>query len=175
MKAIHNSKVEVSGFKLVGNYKLKYNFESNSQQSERKPKNYLTNKALAKLVSERNGFVYENVKEVLDDLSDIIYEQIISGNRVYLPKIGSIHLGIKPPYKTNINLKGLGGELKEHFVEPRFDLRFFRNEETSFFLKQREVTEEELDRIYYDDLTKTKTSMLYLYGILPSVTYNFSF
>lgn len=125
-------------------------------QSERKPKNYLTNKALAKLVSERNGFVYENVKEVLDDLSDIIYEQIISGNRVYLPKIGSIHLGIKPPYKTNINLKGLGGELKEHFVEPRFDLRFFRNEETSFFLKQREVTEEELDRIYYDDLTKTK-------------------
>lgn len=125
-------------------------------QSERKPKNYLTNKALAKLVSERNGFVYENVKEVLDDLSDIIYEQIISGNRVYLPKIGSIHLGIKPPYKTNINLKGLGGELKEHFVKPRFDLRFFRNEETSFFLKQREVTEEELDRVYYDDLTKTK-------------------
>ena len=25
------------------------------------------------------------------------------------------------------------------------------------------------------DLAKTKTSMLYLYGILPSVTYNFSF
>lgn len=123
---------------------------------ERKPKNYLTNKALAKLVSERNGFLYENVKEVLDDFSDIVYEQIISGNRVYIPKIGSIYVGIKPPYRANVNLKGLGGVLKEHFVEPRFDLRFNRNEETTFFLKQREVTEEELDSIYYEDLTNLK-------------------
>lgn len=125
-------------------------------QSERKPRTYLTNKSLAKLVSQKNGFVYENVKEVLDDLSEVIYDQIISGNRVYFPRIGSIYLTIKPPYKTNINLKGLGGKLKEHFVEPRFDLRFYRHEETLFFLKQREVTEEELDKIYYDSLTKSK-------------------
>jgi len=125
-------------------------------QSERKPRNYLTNNSLAQLVSERNGFVYENVKEVLDDLSAIMYEQIISGNRVYLPRIGSIYLTVKPPYKTNINLKGLGGKLQEHFVAPRFDIRFYRNEESLLFLKQREVTEQELDKIYYDGLTTKK-------------------
>lgn len=125
-------------------------------QSERKPKTYLTNHTLAQMVSERNGFIYENVREVIDDLTDIMWDQILLGRRVYLPKMGSLYLGIKPPYKTNINLKGLSGKLEEHFVAPRFDLKFYRNEEVLFFLKQREVKEEELEKIYYDSVTKTK-------------------
>ena len=123
-------------------------------QSERKPKTYLTTHTLSQLVSERNGFIYENVREVVDDLTEIIWDQILLGNRVYFPKMGSLYLAVKPPYKTNINLKGLGGVLKEHFVAPRYDLRFYRSEEALFFLKQREVPEEELDKIYYDGLTK---------------------
>lgn len=123
-------------------------------QSERKPKTYLTNYTLSLLVSQRNGFIIDNVREVIDDLTEIIWEQILLGNRVYLPKMGSLYLAVKPPYKTNINLKGLGGELKEHYVAPRYDLRFYRSEEALFFLKQREVTEEELRKIYYDGITK---------------------
>lgn len=119
-------------------------------QSERKPKTYLTNHTLAQLVSDRNGFMYDNVREVIDDLTDIMWDQILLGRRVYLPKMGSLYLGIKPPYKTNINLKGLGGKLQEHLVAPRYDLKFYRNEEVLFFLKQKEVPEEELDKIYYD-------------------------
>lgn len=122
--------------------------------SERRPRTYLTVHTLSQLVSERNGFIYDNVREVVDDLTAIIWDQILLGNRISLPKMGSLYLAVKPPYRTNINLKGLGGVLKEHFVAPRYDLRFYRSEEALFLLKQREVTEEELDRIYYDGITK---------------------
>jgi nucleoid DNA-binding protein len=117
--------------------------------SERRPKTFLTTHSLSKLVSERNGFVYDNVKEVLDDMAEIMWDQILMGNRIYFPKIGSLYLSIKPPYRTNINLKGLGGVLKEHFVAPRYEVKFYRNEGSLFFLKQGEVTEEHLDKIYY--------------------------
>lgn len=122
--------------------------------SERRPRTYLTVHTLSQLVSERNGFIYDNVREVVDDLTAIIWDQILLGNRISLPKMGSLYLAVKPPYRTNINLKGLGGVLKEHFVAPRYDLRFYRSEEALFLLKQREVTEEELDKIYYDGITK---------------------
>lgn len=117
-------------------------------QPEKKPRNYITNHSLSQLVSNRNGFIYDNVREVVDDLMDVIWEEVLKGNRVFLPKIGSVFLTIRSPYKTNINLIGLGGKLKEHYVAPRYELRFFRCEESLFFLKEREVTEEDLRKSY---------------------------
>lgn len=127
-------------------------------QSEKRPRNYITNHSLSQLVSNRNGFVYDNVREVIDDFTDIIWEEVLKGNRVFIPKIGSFFLTIKSPYKTNINLVGLGGKLKEHYVAPRYELRFFRAEESLFFLKEREVTEEELRRSYKEVGEKVTSS-----------------
>lgn len=124
-------------------------------ETGRRPRTYLTNLTLAKLVSERNGFMVDNVKEVLDDCMEIIWENLLEGHKVQLAKMGSLYITVKPPYKTNINLKGLGGELKEHYVSPRFDLRFQRNEVALNFLKMREVKESELDKMYIS-LTDTK-------------------
>lgn len=122
--------------------------------SERRPKKYLTNKALSRLTSQKTGFVQENVREVVDSLTEVIWEQLLLGNKVVLPRVGSIFLTIAPPYKTNINLKGLGGKLKEHYVEPRFNISFVRNESSFLFLKQRQVSEEELNALYYDTSNK---------------------
>lgn len=137
--------------------------------AKRKPKTYLTNASLAKLVSQRTGFVYDNVKEVVDDLMDIMYEQVLLGNRVQIPKMGSFFLAIKAPYVTNISLKCYREKLKEHHVPPRFDLRLTRNETTLNFLKQREVTEEELDTAYISDSDiKQKEQEL----VIPDVSQN---
>lgn len=116
--------------------------------SKRRPRTYSGYNTYAKLISEKNGFQYDNLREVLDDLFTVMWEELLRGNRVYIPKIGSMYLSITPPYKTNVKLKGLGNELKPHLVAPRWDLKFQKNEEAMLFLKQREVTEEELDKIY---------------------------
>lgn len=123
---------------------------------ERKPKTWLTSHSLAKLVSQKNGFLYENVREVVDDLMEVMWDQMLLGHKVNLTRIGQVYLHIAPPYSTNINLKGLGGVLKPHLVPPRIGIKFTRNEASMFFLKQREVSEAELDSLYISDTDEKK-------------------
>jgi hypothetical protein len=122
--------------------------------AKRKPRGYSGYNTLAKLISEKNGFQHDNLKEVLDDLFTVMWEELLRGNRVYIPKIGSVYLSVVPPYKTNLQLKGMGNVLKPHIVAPRWDLKFHKNEEAMLFLKQREVSEEELDKIYEPTVSK---------------------
>ncbi|GEJ50113.1 hypothetical protein FPKKA176_contig00060-0002 [Flavobacterium psychrophilum] len=55
MKAIHNLELEINQLQAVGNYKLKYNFESNSQPGLYAPSNPLVGNYKLKYNFESNS------------------------------------------------------------------------------------------------------------------------
>lgn len=118
---------------------------------KRRPTKFETVESLSKLVSERNGFHKDHVREVLDDFVKIIHEQIMLGKKVQLKDLGSLYLKVSRPHKTNVNLKGLGEGLSQLYVAPRFTLEFYRSESANWFFKSREVSEEELEAIFEEE------------------------
>jgi nucleoid DNA-binding protein len=117
--------------------------------SERKPKELIKMRTLAREVSRRTGYTTKDVTEVWRVGIDVIIEYLKDEKSVILPKVGMLFASIKPSRKVT-NMNGGVGFPESMVMAARWVIRFRPGIFIKKDLMNKEVTKEQIDNLYED-------------------------
>lgn len=105
----------------------------------------VTKKPIAREVARRTGFQVAYVHEICSVFLEVLREELIKGKKIQLQEIGSLFTYLIPPrVRTHFkDKKAVNMEAKARYVT-----KFYPSDSVNDELKEKEVTKEEIDKMY---------------------------
>lgn len=118
------------------------------QGAQRRGKKKVTFKSIVTKISKRTGYSKPDVKEVIDELVEIMVEELKKDNIVMIPQIGMIYPAIKPPFKATKMIPGTN-KAEVFTVPAKYEIRLRQSSNIKVQLnKALEVTQSKIDELY---------------------------
>jgi nucleoid DNA-binding protein len=117
--------------------------------TKRRPTASLSRAELVHLAAKRSGFQETNVKDIVDAVFEVIYEKILAGTSIVIPRVGVLHPMIKPARDGQLFQRYNTTKTPSRFVYPPcFDLKFAKNKVFREKLKDMKISKKDIDSLY---------------------------
>ena len=114
----------------------------------RKTREGLSSKFFAKAVAKEAGFCQRDVDEIIKAIKIVVFNQMKMGEYAKIDGIGGFYPMLKRA-RQGTSLKG-GKSAEQMTVPPVWEMKFFINDIAIDFMKNLDVTEEQINNLYED-------------------------